>query len=787
MLNIISKVYNLVSKRQWLIYFIIFTIAFIVFIYITTPPSLLCPDGFYHTKMALLMKESGIVKDFPWTQFTTYKNLFVDHHFGYHFLLIPFLSIPTPKNLDTLSSQIDPLIKVKLASAFFAAFAILAIYWLLRRLKIKLPVLWTLSSILTMNFMARMSLSRSPAFSLIVLILGFYFIVKKKYLGIFIISLLYVWTYGGWPLMFVCTLIYCFSCAIEKLVKKRSIKFTLFFKSFFALPNTKLLLCCFFGLLAGLIINPYFPKTFAFYWFQTVRIAILNYQNIIGVGAEWYAPEIFNFYIDILPLLIPYIISVAWFILYIKKQKTKNWFFFFISIFFLAYTLKARRIIEYLAPILIFFNALMFTQIIKSINWGEIKKQIKHLFHSAENIFYFILSIIFVSLCLFFLVFYTNRSLNQLQRSYNEEERTINHLQNASLWIKNHLNPKEIVFHSNWDIFPELFYFNEKNYYINGLDQTFMYEYNKDRYEDWHELFSGKTNPNETAKIIKEKFKASYIISSKNKNDERFAKLLKRSINLEKVYEDEQAIIYKNNFIENYVTEQKLDLIAHALGTVMTEKGEQIYTNSLEALLLSYEKGYKMFEVDLSLTKDNNVVASHEPTLNKTSEEFLNEETDKGYSSLSLENLLKFMEEKNEIVLITDIKSDFEKCTEIMIKKIKKYNYKLLDRIIPQAYSEKNIETLDKQYNFPRIIYALYRKRKIDLKNINRINSKYPSVNTVSISITRISDFLIKELKKQNIKIYLHTLNDDEKILQYRKKGIDGIYTDSYYQDENNI
>jgi len=46
----------------------------------------------------------------------------------------------------------------------------------------------------------------------------------------------------------------------------------------------------------------------------------------------------------------------------------------------------------------------------------------------------------------------------------------------------------------------------------------------------------------------------------------KFAKLLKRSINLEKVYEDEQAIIYKNNLYKDNVYLKQLDLIAHALG-----------------------------------------------------------------------------------------------------------------------------------------------------------------------------------------------------------------------------
>ncbi|OQX71687.1 hypothetical protein B6D52_00710 [Candidatus Parcubacteria bacterium 4484_255] len=588
------------SKRQWLIYFTVFAIAFIIFLYVLAPPTLLCPDGFYHTKMALLIKEGNIVKNFPWTQFTTYKNLFVDHHFGYHFLLLPFLSIPTPKNLDILSTQIDPLLKIKLASAFFAGLAILAIYWFLRKLKVKLPLLWILSSFLIMNFLFRLSLSRSPALSLIILILGLYYIIKKKYLGIFIISILYVWAYGGWPLMFLCVFFYCLASAIKKMVDewakislnpkseyrnpkqylncllrrsnfgyegrakfKCSKRFRIWnfrylnlfriwnfvlriFKQFFSKDNIKIIIVCLAGLLAGLVINPYFPKTFPFYWFQTVKIAILNYQNLIGVGAEWYPSKTSNFLLDTLPILIPYIISIAWFIFFVKKQKTKEWFFLFISLFFFAYALKARRIIEYLAPIIIIFNALIFTQIIKSTNWNNIKKQIERLFTSTENNFYFIATIILSSVCIFFLGFYSIRGVYNLMQSYQNSPRPINHLQGACQWIKNNVPAQKTIFHSNWDIFPELFYFDDSHYYINGLDQTFMYEYSQELYNDWRNLFIGKVNPQQTARIIKEKFNTSYIIASKCKNDEKFAKLLKRSTNLEKVYEDEQAIVYKN-------------------------------------------------------------------------------------------------------------------------------------------------------------------------------------------------------------------------------------------------
>ena len=215
MLNILFV--KIKKNWQWLGYFFIFALGFIVFLYLLIPPGILCPDSFYHTKMALMIKDQGLIQDFPWTQFTTYKDLFVDHHFVYHLFLIPFLSLPTPDNLDTFSAELDPLIKAKLGTAFFAALVFLFIYWLCRRLKIKLPFVWTLSGFLVSYFILRLSLIRAPALSLILLILGFYFILKKKYLGLFFVCFFYVWTHGTWPLILIVAILYCLSQTVKNL------------------------------------------------------------------------------------------------------------------------------------------------------------------------------------------------------------------------------------------------------------------------------------------------------------------------------------------------------------------------------------------------------------------------------------------------------------------------------------------------------------------------------------------------------------------------------------------
>ncbi len=537
-------------------YFLIFGLSFVIFLYVLAPPGIKCPDSFYHTKAALMIKENGLIQSFPWTQFTTYNDLFVDHHFGYHYLLIPFLSLPTPKNLDSFSAEIDPLIKAKLGTAVFAALVFLALFWFLCRLKVKAPLFWSLTALLISPFLIRLSLTRAPSISIIILILGFYSIIKRKYPLLFVLSFFYVWVYGAWPLMLVAAVLYCLASAVKELIgqwpaiqnQTSKIKKLIFYIShparfIFSKTNFKLVFTCVLGLFAGLIINPYFPKTLPFYWFQTIKIAILNYQNQISVGIEWYPFGPGSLFINTLPILIFWIISLAWFIYSKKEQETQSWFFLFISIFFLFYTLKAQRNIEYFIPSAMFFSALNFSQIGKKINWSQIKNRFGELFRSTENIFYFILIIFLIVLIGFFLLFYLNHSLKELRDSYANYSRPINHLQMASFWLKNNTQPGEIIFQGNWDIFPELFYFNTNNYYINGLDQTFMYEKDKGLYEIWLNLISGKTDPDKTGSIIKEKFRAGHILlDKKNKN---FGRLLEKSKSLGKVYEDDEAIIYK--------------------------------------------------------------------------------------------------------------------------------------------------------------------------------------------------------------------------------------------------
>jgi len=91
-------------------------------------------------------------------------------------------------------------------------------------------------------------------------------------------------------------------------------------------------------------------------------------------------------------------------------------------------------------------------------------------------------------------------------------------------WIESNSRPGDIVVNVGWDDFPELFFWNSKNFYVGGMDPIFQYAYDRKRYWAVHHLFTGKmarftcgapvcegNNLETTYKVLKEDFRARYV------------------------------------------------------------------------------------------------------------------------------------------------------------------------------------------------------------------------------------------------------------------------------------
>ena len=252
------------------------------------------------------------------------------------------------------------------------------------------------------------------------------------------------------------------------------------------------------------------------------------------------------------------------------------------------------------------------------------------------------------------------------------------------------------------------------------------------------------------------------------------------------------VLIYFNNDKEKkFILEQRF--IAHALGGIDGKK----YTNSLEALNEGYDNGIKLFEVDLSMTSDNVMVARHdwdeflykqleqEPKNDKyeplTEEEFKSMRINNIYTPLTFEELLMIMEEKKDLFIVLDTKSttydEIKVEYEYIVKKTKEINPKLLNRIIPQIYNRDMLTTINEIYKFKNIFYTLYQDGINNEDLIEFINAN-KSVIAIIMHEGRYSEELIESLNGINVASYVHTINDVELGNKYFNSGVTGLYTD---------
>ena len=99
-------------------------------------------------------------------------------------------------------------------------------------------------------------------------------------------------------------------------------------------------------------------------------------------------------------------------------------------------------------------------------------------------------------------------------------------------WLKTNTPRGSIVLHSDWDESPVLFYQNDWNYYIVGLDPTFMYEYNKDLYWKWVNITTGQRNVDGMTEVIRNDLRVQYVLATSDHQD--MDKLFKDNEDFEK-------------------------------------------------------------------------------------------------------------------------------------------------------------------------------------------------------------------------------------------------------------
>lgn len=228
-------------------------------------------------------------------------------------------------------------------------------------------------------------------------------------------------------------------------------------------------------------------------------------------------------------------------------------------------------------------------------------------------------------------------------------------------------------------------------------------------------------------------------------------------------------------------------LLAHAMGGI----DESVYTNSLEAFESAYENGFRVYEVDLVVTKEGEVVCSHE-YLDENGEvieysSFMQEKIEDKYTPVDLKKLIDLMETYPDVYMMTDIKWDnsmgssnddvITLVTALVEEANIRENKDILERMIIQIYNPKSYEIMESIYPFKNYVYTLYHYASPIYEEILGFCLEN-TLPVVAMEESRVNKEIVEYFNQWNIDVLVYTINDEATAGKLRDFGVKGIYTD---------
>jgi len=462
-------------------------------------------DGFYHIKLAWLMRTEGLKPEFPFLPLSILnENEFYDHHFLFHVALIPF----------TFG---DLRIGAKWAAVVFASLAFLAVWYLFHRQRVPHAWLWALGLLgISDAFLFRMSITRAQSLSLGMLALGYAWLLEGKYKHLAVLGFIYVWMYDAFPLLIALAVLHFLAVALtEHRFEFRPLLYTSA------------------GMIAGMILNPYFPDNLIFSYHH--MLPKLADATSVRVGNEWYPYDTKQLLDNSLPALVAFASGALALGLTGRKMDARTALGLFVSLLFGLMLFQARRFVEYFPP---------FALIFATFAWSPLFRSVTDSTDVASNPGPRLISMLQSYLpvtVLSLAVLVSVGSTISPARAAVDGSKSYGLYANASLWLEKNTPAQSRVFQTDWDDFPRLFYYNTHNTYLIGLDPTYLQLYDADLYDLWVDITQGDVeNPSQ---VIATTFDSQYIHTDLDHGD--FLRVAAEDPGLKEVYRDDQAVIFE--------------------------------------------------------------------------------------------------------------------------------------------------------------------------------------------------------------------------------------------------
>lgn len=246
----------------------------------------------------------------------------------------------------------------------------------------------------------------------------------------------------------------------------------------------------------------------------------------------------------------------------------------------------------------------------------------------------------------------------------------------------------------------------------------------------------------------------------------------------------------------HFIDISKYRYIAHAGGSI----DSLAYSNSLEAMDSNYEKGARIFELDIIETSDGKLVAAHDWQKFKeitnytgsqkgkealTEAEFLNSKIYGKYTPLNMERINEWFSNHPDTYLISDKINDPAKLID------KKEGFKFKNRLLMELFSWQAIDTANKlgitSIASEILIFNFQKKNKIFqiIKRSQTINNlKEKNIKYVCYHIKNIpnNENFVKQLKNEGFQSYIYGLNkvkNEKYVKENYFQLVQGMYADN--------
>ena len=495
-------------------------------------------DGYYHVRWSQMLWDGLRTGKFP-PPFTALPLTtlnpkdYVDHHFLFHVLQMSY------------SWFGNTVLAAKVGTLVFGALAVLSCYWLVLRYRLRYPLIWLVALLACSTpFLFRMNMAKAMSFSIVLMVAGIYLLFERKYIWLLPLSFLFALTYDMFALL-------CIAAGLWLLVtmwSERSVRSLAVRRAFVGLLYVGV------GSILRFVINPYFPHNLQLF-FEHLLMKVTKDDFTARVGGEWYPYNTLEFMTN---SFVACVAMVAGYIAYQsgdRKSTMRALFFLAFATILLVANARWKRFAEYWPPFAVLFAAFSMQPILEGARsylrrlpsdvLDELKPFLDHQSAPVEErqqqraviARYAAATIIAVALSL--------QLIGNMKAASKEisESAPPEHYQKGMEWIRMNVPEGEMIFNTDWDDFPRLFYFSPKHQYVSGLDPTYLLDQNEELFHLYESITLGREK--EMARLIRERFRARYVFTDKLEVHDEFYNKAIESGWFEEVYDDDHCTVLR--------------------------------------------------------------------------------------------------------------------------------------------------------------------------------------------------------------------------------------------------